>query len=101
MLSCLRALLDQNLNEILFEDAQQMLADILAEHANNDEFELTSDDPAGDARRELRGWIRRGLIVEREGRLIATDALQKAMTFAEGLDERTPTARPTGGCASP
>lgn len=92
VLSCLRTLLDQNLNEILFEDAQQMLADILELHANNDEFALTSDDPAGDARRELRAWIRRGLIVEREGRLIATDALQKAMTFAEGLDDRIMTS---------
>lgn len=37
VLSCLRGLPDQNLKEILFEDAQQMLADILAQHANNDE----------------------------------------------------------------
>ncbi|MHA7880158.1 MAG: DUF3375 domain-containing protein [Saccharospirillum sp.] len=92
VLGCLRALLDQNLAEILFEDAQQMLADILELHANNDEFELSTEDPAGDARRELRAWIRRGLIVEREGRLIATDALQKAMAFAEGLDERIMTS---------
>lgn len=92
VLSCLHALFEKNLNEIQLEDAQQLLADILALHANNDEFELSTEDPAGDARRELRAWIRLGLIVEREGRLIATDALQKAMAFAEGLDERIMTS---------
>ncbi|NWO05941.1 MAG: DUF3375 domain-containing protein [Alteromonadaceae bacterium] len=92
VLSCLQALLEQNREEILFEDAQQMLTDILREHANSDELELSTDDPAGDARKELRSWIRRGLIVERDGRLIATDALQKAMAFVEGLDERIMTS---------
>lgn len=92
VLSCLQALLEQNQEEILFEDAQQMLSDVLREHANNDEFELKSEDPAGDARKELRSWIRRGLIVEREGRLIATDALQKALAFVEGLDDHIMTS---------
>jgi len=92
VLSCLQALMEQNRDEILFEDAQQMLTEILTEHANNDEFELQTDDPAGDARRELRSWIRRGLIVEREGRLIATDALQKALSFVENLDDRIMTS---------
>ncbi|OHY78829.1 DUF3375 domain-containing protein [Marinobacter sp. AC-23] len=92
VLSCLQALMERNQDEILLEDAQQMLTDILTEHANNDEFELQTDDPAGDARRELRSWIRRGLIVEREGRLIATDALQKALSFVESLDDRIMTS---------
>lgn len=92
VLSCLQALMEQNRDEILFEDAQQMLTEILTEHANNDEFKLQTDDPSGDARRELRAWIRRGLIVEREGRLIATDALQKALAFVESLDDRIMTS---------
>src|SRR5680860_592593 len=92
VLSCLQALVEQSRDEILFEDAQQLLTDILTEHANNDEFELQTDDPARDARRELRAWIRRGLIVEREGRLIATDALQKALAFVESLDNRIMTS---------
>jgi hypothetical protein len=92
VLSCLQALLEQNREEILFEDAQQMLTDILREHANNGELELSTDDPAGDARKELRSWIRKGLIVERDGRLMATDALQKALTFVEGLDEKIMTS---------
>ncbi|UDL06648.1 DUF3375 domain-containing protein [Marinobacter sp. CA1] len=92
VLSCLQTLLEQNREEILLEDAQQMLADILQEHANSDDLDLTSGDPAGDARKELRSWIRKGLIVERDGRLMATDALQKALTFVEGLDEKIMTS---------
>lgn len=92
VLSCLRSLLEQNQEEILFEDAHQMLTELLRQHANNDELELSAEDPAGDARRELRSWIRRGLIVEREGRLIATDALQKALAFVEGLGDRIMTS---------
>jgi len=92
VLSCLQSLLEQNHDDVLFEDAQQALTDILTQHANNEEFDLNTDDPAGDARRELRSWIRRGLIVEREGKLIATDALQKALYFVEGLDDRVMTS---------
>ena len=92
VLGCLQALLEQNREEILFEDAQQMLTDILRQHANSDDLELSTDDPAGDARKELRTWIRRGLIVERNGRLMATDALQKALDFVEGLDDRIMTS---------
>ena len=92
VLSCLQSLLEENHDDVLFDDAQQALTDILIQHANNEEFDLKTDDPAGDARRELRSWIRRGLIVEREGKLIATDALQKALNFVEGLDDRIMTS---------
>ncbi|HET8801879.1 MAG TPA: DUF3375 domain-containing protein [Marinobacter sp.] len=92
VLGCLQALLEKNRDEILFEDAQQMLTDILRRHANSDDLELSTDDPASDARKELRAWIRRGLIVERSGRLMATDALQKALNFVEGLDDRIMTS---------
>lgn len=92
VLSCLATLLEQRQDEILFEDAQQMLTDILREHANSDDLALASEDPAADARKELRAWVRKGLIVERNGRLLATDALQKALAFAEGLDEKIMTS---------
>ena len=92
VLSCLQTLLEQNRDEILFEDAQQILTELLQAHANSDDLELSADDPAGDARKELRSWIRKGLIVERNGRLMATDALQKALAFVEGLDEKIMTS---------
>lgn len=39
------------------------------------------------ARAELRDWLKPGLVVEREGRLIATDALQKVFHFLNSLEE--------------
>jgi hypothetical protein len=36
----------------------------------------------------LRSWIGSDLIIEREGRLYATDALEEALRFVEGLGNR-------------
>lgn len=44
------------------------------------------------ARREIRQWIRQELILEREGRLIATDALEATFRFVDGLDNRIMTS---------
>lgn len=41
VLSCLQTLIEQHHEEILLEDAQQMLTDILREHANNDDLQLS------------------------------------------------------------
>lgn len=92
ILSCLQTLFEQTRDDILFDDALQLLTQTLSQHANSDEFGLNTDDAAAEARKELRSWIRRGLIVEREGRLIATDALQKALQFADGLNDRIMTS---------
>ena len=91
VLSCLGPLLEQQQDSILLEDAQQQLAQMLRGFANDSEFDVGSD-PSAQALRELRDWIRRGLIVEREGRLFATDALQMAMAFVSGLDQRVMTS---------
>jgi uncharacterized small protein (DUF1192 family) len=50
------------------------------------------DDHALTARRELRQWVKRGLIVERGGQLLPTDALQRAFLFLESLDDQTMTS---------
>lgn len=70
----------------------QSLANLLTEHANNAEFDVGAEDRAVLARRELRDWIKRGLIVEREGRLYATDALEEALRFVNALDNRIMTS---------
>lgn len=44
------------------------------------------------ARRELRDWIRRGLVTEREGRVHETDALKTALRFVAQLDHRIMTS---------
>lgn len=92
VLSCLQSLFEFSRDGIVFEDALQALAALLEQHANSDEFGLVGEDCAAAARRELRGWIKRGLVIEREGRLHATDALEAALRFVSGLDGRIMTS---------
>lgn len=91
VLGCLQALFEDSQDGVNYDDAQQALAELLAGHAGLSEFEI-SGDTATLARRELRTWIRRGLMVEREGRLYATDALETALRFVEALDSRIMTS---------
>ena len=72
----------------------QSLADLLTQHANHTDFEIGAEDRLAVARRELRDWIKRGLVVEREGRLYATDALEEALRFVDALDNRIMTSIP-------
>ena len=92
VLSCLQTLFEQSQNGIPFEETLQSLADLLTQHANQTDFEIGEEDRLAVARRELRDWIKRGLIVEREGRLYATDALEEALRFANALDNRIMTS---------
>ncbi|MFN5915590.1 MAG: DUF3375 family protein, partial [Planctomycetota bacterium] len=50
------------------------------------------DDHPLAARREIRQWIKRGLIVEREGKILATDAFQRALLFLDSLEDQTMTS---------
>lgn len=45
-------------------------------------------DYALEARKELRLWIKRGLLLERQGIVIATDALESAIRFVKSLEQR-------------
>jgi polyhydroxyalkanoate synthesis regulator phasin len=92
VLSCLQTLFEQSQNGIPFEETLQSLADLLTQHANQTDFEIGAEDRLVQARRELRDWIKRGLVVEREGRLYATDALEEALRFVDALDNRVMTS---------
>src|SRR5438445_437909 len=92
VLSCLQTLFERSHDGIVFEEAQQALAALLEQHANSDEFGVDADDSAAAARKELRAWIRRALVIEREGRLYATDALEEALRFVAGLEGRLMTS---------
>lgn len=92
VLSCLQTLFEQSQNGIPFEETLQSLADLLTQHANHTDFEIGAEDRLTLARRELRDWIKRGLVVEREGRLYATDALEEALRFVDALDNRVMTS---------
>lgn len=87
VVGCLRPLFEENQGELCWEDAVEKLAEIFAEHANHEEFGIVPGEQIATARAELRDWLKRGLVVEREGRLIATDALQKAFDFIGSLEE--------------
>ncbi len=92
MLSCLDALFEHQRDGVGFDAAVQALADLLAAHANQPEYEIDPADLPAQARRELRDWIRRGLVTEREGRVHETDALKTALRFVAQLDGRMMTS---------
>ena len=72
--------------------AMQALADMLAEHANWPELDIDIDDTHGQASRDIREWIRKALVVERDGLLHETHALKTAMRFVTSLDQRLMTS---------
>ncbi len=92
VLACLQTLFEQAHDGIAVEDAMQALADMLGAHANNDDYQIEPENTHLQAGRELRSWIKRNLVIEREGKLFATDALAMAMQFASGLDNRMMTS---------
>lgn len=87
VLGCLKPLFEESQNVLSWEDAVERLAAMFAEHANQEEFAIPAGEQLPVARAELRDWLKRGLVVERDGRLIATDALQKVFHFLDSLEE--------------
>ncbi|WP_071991274.1 DUF3375 domain-containing protein, partial [Yersinia wautersii] len=92
VLGCLRAMFKTSHDGIPMEDALQALAGILSAHASQELYEIEPDNTHLQAGRELREWIKRRLVVEREGRIFATDALEVAIQFVESLDSRIMTS---------
>lgn len=88
VLSCLKTLFEKSHDGILLEEAIQSLSGILSAHAGQDQYEIMQENTPLQASRELREWIKRRLIIERDGRLFATDALEVALTFVDTLDNR-------------
>lgn len=92
VLSCLQTLFEQSRDGVAIEDAVQALADMLAQYAHNSDLAITTEDFHAQARKEIRAWIKRALVIEREGRLYATDALEEALRFVAALGERIMTS---------
>lgn len=88
VLSCLKTLFEKSHDGIPFEEAIQSLTGILVEHVSQEQYNINRDNPFLQASCELREWIKRRLIIERDGRIFATDALEVAITFVESLDNR-------------
>lgn len=91
ILAILKTLLEENPNGVDFEEVVGRLTAALVDHANDSEFD-SGDDHSLAARCELRQWLRRGLIVERNGQVFATDALQRSLQFLDSLEERAMTS---------
>lgn len=87
LLSCLQPLFEFAHQGVDMADAEQLLTEMLTEFDESEQ----EQDPL-QARRELREWIKKGLVVEREGKLIATDALQQVFRFIDGLHNRMMTS---------
>ena len=92
VLSCLQALFTEHRDGIEFETALLELADVLREQHEAGESECETDNYALEAKKELRGWIKKKLIIERDGKILATDALESAMRFVDSLDNRIMTS---------
>ncbi len=88
VLACLRRLFANPGERVTFDDAVQLLAELLFEHANNPDYDIRSTELGRLARRELRDQIRAKLLVERDGELSATDALQQVFRFVDRLEDR-------------
>ncbi len=65
---------------------------MFAEHINSEEFEIPEHNLAATARRELRIWMKRGLIVERENLLLATNSLEQIFSFLDSLENEAMTS---------
>jgi hypothetical protein len=91
ILASLKVLLDTHPNGVDFEEAVERLAAVFADNANDSEFDL-SDDHALAARRELRQWLKRGLIVERDGQVLETDALRRSFQFLDLIEDHAMTS---------
>jgi hypothetical protein len=93
ILACIGELFEEQPGGIALENAVVRLAGFFAAYANDSEFDIgDQDNHAGAARRELREWIRRKLIIEREGQLMATDALEQCRSFLRAIEERAMTS---------
>jgi len=92
-LACLQSLLENYPAGIPFDDAVEQLATLFGEYANDSDFE-TGDGESHHlaARKELRLWIRKGLVVERDGHVMATDSLQRSLGFLTSLEDRSMTS---------
>lgn len=91
ILASLKELMEASPNGVEMEEAIERLALVFSDHANDSEFDLGEDHPLA-ARRELRQWIKRGLIVERSGKIMATDAFQKSLMFIDSLEDQSMTS---------
>ncbi len=92
VLSCLQTLFTDNRDGIELETAIVELSEVLREQHELSDLELKTDNYSMEAKKELRGWLKKKLIVERQGKIQATDALESALRFVDSLENRIMTS---------
>ena len=86
ILACAEQLFQQVGKSVSLEDAVQLLAKSFEEFRNDTAMDI-GEDVYALARQEWRSWLKRGLIVEKNHAVFATDALQKVIAFIKDLAE--------------
>ena len=92
VLSALQGLFEERNDGIEIELAIATLSEVLKAQSLVSELEFAGDDYSAEANKELRQWIRKGLVVERKGKISATDSLQKAFNFVDSLSNQLMTS---------
>lgn len=92
VLASLRLLFEPGRDGIEMSDALRSIADALSNCTDPEFFEIERGTELQQANRELRECIKRRLIVERNGRIYATDFLESAFRFTESLENRVMTS---------
>ena len=87
VIAVLHTLFQDISNGVHLDDATLELAQMLQDQYVNSE-NSSSEDYILEARREIRQWIKRGLLSERQEQLFATDALESVFRFVQSLDNR-------------
>lgn len=87
VISVLQTLFREELKGIEFDTAVLDLAQLLRAEKEKGEIDCSADYQL-EARREIRYWIKRGLLQERQGIIVATDALESVLRFVQGLGQR-------------
>lgn len=91
VIAVLQRLFRDEVKGIEFDTAVLDLAQLL--HSEQEKGEIdSSGDYQLEARREIRYWIKRGLLQERQGVIVATDALESVFRFVQGLCQRIMTS---------
>lgn len=88
VMGCLSSLFKYAQDGVAESDALVALTEMLNEFAYHEDFDINPETTAQQAGKELREWLKRGLIIERGQKIYATDALNTAMSFADSLDDR-------------
>lgn len=86
ILACAEQLFTGKQKSVTLDDAVELLAQSFTAFANDASMNIDKD-PYKLARKEWRDWLARGLIVERGGEVLATDALERVLSFVKALKD--------------